>query len=114
MFTTVWRKPERNSLEREQTEALRINCVFDSPNLPIIILQEDGKRQVRVWKCLSGKVEHLDIELRLLLGGAGQLFRYQGGLQDALSFLHRREQKASLFSVSVTGIVARTARQKKN
>lgn len=39
-------------------------------------------------------MEHLDIELRLLLGGAGQLFRDQGGLQDALSFLHRRKQKS--------------------
>lgn len=69
---------------------------------------------MRVWRGLSVKVEHLDIELRLLLGGAGQLFRHQGGLQDALSLLHRRKQKASLFSVSVTGTVARAARQKKN
>lgn len=29
--------------KREQTEALRLKCVSDSPNLPIIILQKTGK-----------------------------------------------------------------------
>lgn len=67
---------------------------------------------MRVWNRLSGKVEHLDIELQLLLCGAGQLFRHKSGLQDALSFLHRWKQKASSFTV--TAIVYRTDRQNKN
>lgn len=68
---------------------------------------------MRVGNCLSVKLEHLDIELRLLLCGAGQLFRHKGGLQDALSFLHRWKQKAS-YSSSVTGIVDCTDRKNKN